>query len=57
MKNIARTQISGTTVTTIFNGVAYITQYIGGTQDGTSSVSLTEQSAHSTHARFVAAAR
>jgi hypothetical protein len=57
MKNIARTQINGTTVTTLFNGIAYITQYIGGTQDGKSSVSFDEQGARSVHARYVATAR
>jgi hypothetical protein len=57
MKNIARTQINGTTVTTLFNGIAYITQSIGGARDGESSVSFDEQGARGTHARYVAAAR
>jgi hypothetical protein len=57
MRNIARTRVNGVTVTTTYNGVAYITQQIGGERDGTSSVSFDERGALSVHDRYVAAAR
>jgi hypothetical protein len=52
VKNIERTEINGTTVTTIWNGIDYQTQIIGGTHDGDTLIAKTIELAHTNHAYY-----